>query len=228
MARPFRQVALIAAARRRLGIMNKWIILAGCILSAVLLGLYAWQKIDEEAYAAEARDHASAAAQVREAERDALAAGLLVRQYVTSGDASDLPEMRSLMDSSLSQLETGVVASGNRPDDLMEQGTAIAASTDAVIVSRQAGDLRDATSRLDSVTGEFFGFIAAQEKFAASEEAKASAARASAEDAENLGQLFGLASAVLILATAAMATLTIGRRIRRRTSITAAVTPTEA
>ena len=175
----------------------RFFIIAGWSVFFVLMAAVMWQKSVESSKMDESRDHLVVATLIENAEADGISAGLLLGEYVNTGDEAVLQEMQDKTASGVRTLTDAINQAGGDPEGFVSQGSALVQASGQIIAMRQSGDVAAAGQALANLAPTFTAFIDAQTAYVSAERVKA----ADATDASDNAQTAALALLVLGLIT---------------------------
>jgi CHASE3 domain sensor protein len=194
--------------------MWKLFLILGACLAVAFFAAFVWQQTEKNSREDEANKHAEIATNLEAAVADGLGAGTTLSEYVQTGNPELLPVMQAKSDEGVRQLTAAITAAGSDPNGFVKTGSAIVQRSGEVIALRQAGDVPGAGAALQALSNHFGTFVQQQRDFIAQEREAAAASRASADDANQLSTWFMIAGAIISLAVAGGAAVSVFRRKR--------------
>jgi hypothetical protein len=187
------------------------LVLTAC-LAIASFGAFLWQQTEKNSREDEASKHAEIATTLEAAVADGLGAGATLSEYVQTGNPDLLTAMQAKSDEGVRQLTAAITAAGSDPNGFVKTGAVIVQRSGEVIALRQAGDVPAAGAALQGLANDFATFVQQQRDFIAQERQAAAASTASADDANQLSTWFIIAGAVISLAAAGGAVVSVFRR----------------
>lgn len=157
----------------------------GCVVTAVLVALYAWQIDVRDSRLQEADRHATAVILLQDAAADSDIAAELLAAYAAQGNENLVPQIQARSVSATEAITNAVSASGSAfVSAIAVEGAALADGAGRVIALRQNGNVETALATIEQMRPAFDSFgIALEEGIGA----EIDAAAGLQTDADNAG-----------------------------------------
>jgi hypothetical protein len=175
---------------------GRFLIIAGWSVFVLLMAAVMWQKSVESNKLDESRDHLIVAMLIEDAEADGISAGLLLGEYVNTGDEALLQQMQDKTATGVRTLADAIDKAGGDPEGFVSQGSELVQASGQIIAMRQAGRIEEAGVALAELGPTFTAFIDAQTAYVASERGKAGEATDAADAAQTMALVLLMAALI--------------------------------
>ncbi len=193
----------------------------GVCVVAALFAASVWQENTKQSKIDEAESSLLTASLIVDAEAEAATAGVLLNEYVISGDEALIPQIQSRASIAVQSLSGAIAEVGSDEGNFLAQGSSAVEAVSQVIALRQVGDIQAAAATLEELSPSFNTLIADLDAYAASQRADAVVATSSADDANTTASWLAISAGALAAVMALAVLGIVVGSLRRRVDVEA-------
>jgi len=191
----------------------------GVCIVAALFAASVWQENTKQSKLNEAESSLLTASFIEDAQADGAAAGVLLNEYVISGDEALIPEIQSSTSVAVQNLSAAIAEAGSDEGNFLAQGSSAVESLSRVIALRQVGDIEASAVALEQLSPSFNALLASLDAFVESERAEAATAISSADSANTTASWLAISAGSLAAVMALAVIAVVVANLRRSDTV---------